>query len=102
MPPRVKRSTAEQQDFDHTFISVSEIRALTGAMPSTIMIARNKGRLPGGILVNGGYVWNREALWPHLRKFIEEHRKQVEVSNHVWDAANNCPTHQAPPADLHV
>jgi hypothetical protein len=87
MPISVIPDTPQQKEFDAKYITVSELRRLAdNAAPSTVLIARNEGRLPGAIACNGGYVWERDKLTPFLNKFIAAHRTRISTTS-TWPDA---------------
>lgn len=81
-------SSTTQKDFDTKYITSGEVLRLTGTARSTLMIARTTGRLPGAIKCNGGFVWEREAVAPHLQRFMADHTKS---QGRGWNPATNSP-----------
>ena len=83
----------EEAEFHAKYITSGEVTRLAKTSPSTVLLARRNGTLPGAVRCNCGYVWDRELIKPHLENFIQHIRR----SNHVraarmgWDAANNKP-----------
>jgi len=71
---------------------VNELRKRSGVAPSTVMLARIDGRLPGAIWCNGGYIWEREALEPYLQLFIRDMRR-IGKCEAEWDPELNCPVY---------
>lgn len=82
----------EQIEFDTEYITSNEVCKVAGVVRSTLMSARNSGKLPGGIRCNGGFIWKRAALAPHLAAFVQAHQRTTAV----WDSRTNCPVNVKP------
>lgn len=79
--------TTEQLEFDTEYITAHEVCEVAGIVRSTLMLARNRGKLPGGIRCNGGFIWKRAALAPHLAEFVQAHQR----TSAAWDSRTNSP-----------
>lgn len=59
-----------QKRFDETYITSAEVGSTYNANRVTILEARRKGLLPGGVSVNGGiFIWERAFVAPHLERW---------------------------------
>ena len=61
-----EKEMTPQERFDYTYISTSEIAKLVGVTRATVLNARNAGKLPGSIKLEGlnFCLWERQKIKP--------------------------------------
>lgn len=72
-----------QKEFDKRYILAAEVSEFVGVSRPAVFSAKNKGRLPGAIVIANGSVlcWEREHIMPILkvwRDYVLLRKKEVQ------------------------